>query len=155
MMNPFKRRPPEASPASQGNPPISNAKQMSTPRTPTNAPASGIEQAVPLGRAGDGKPMISEGAGGEQQRPPSNTTRPPSADLRHAKHHTGAMIDGIDVNLYKDLVKEIGQPARHKKKVNTGLAEKMHTAGWSYAQIAKHFQVSACTIRRRLNDSKR
>ena len=154
-MDLFKRRSPEASPASQGNPPISNAKQMSTPRTPTSAPASGIEQAVPLGRAGNGKPMISESAGGEQQRPPSNTTRPPSADLRHAKHHTGAMIDGIDVNLYKDLVKEIGQPARRKRKIDTVLVEKMQRAGWTYAQIAKHFQVSACTIRRRLNDSKR
>jgi len=154
-MSLLKRRPPEASPASQGNPPISNAKQMSTPRTPTNVLASRIEQAVPLDRAGNGKPMISESAGGEQQRPPSNTMRPPSANLRHAKHHTGAMIDGIDVNLYKDLVKEIGQPARRKRKIDTVLVEKMQRAGWTYAQIAKHFQVSACTIRRRLNDSKR
>jgi transposase len=65
------------------------------------------------------------------------------------------MIDGIDVNLYKDLVKEIGQPARRKRKIDTVLVEKMQRAGWTYAQIAKHFQVSACTIRRRLNDSKR
>lgn len=108
-----------------------------------------------MSRAGDGKPMISKSAGGEQQQRPPNITRTPSADLRHAKPHTGALIDGIDANLYNDLVKELGQPARRRKKINTALAEKMQKAGWSYAQIAKHFQVSACTIRRRLNDSKR
>jgi DNA invertase Pin-like site-specific DNA recombinase len=99
--------------------------------------------------------MISKNAGGEQQRPPPNTTRAPSAELRHAKPHEGALIDGIDANIYNDLIKEIGQPARRRKKVNTALAEKMQRAGWSYAQIAKHFRVSACTIRRRLHETKR
>jgi len=155
LMSLFKRRPQEASPASQGNPSISNAKQMSTPRTPTNAPASRIEQAVPLGRAGNGKPMIPRSTGGEQKRPPSNTTRAPSAEMRPAKPQTVAMIEGIYANLYSDLVKEIGQPARRKKKIDIVLAGKMHGAGWSYAQIAKHFKVSVCTIRRRLNETNR
>ena len=99
--------------------------------------------------------MIRTNAGGEKERLPSATTRAPYAETRQAKPHTGAMIDGIDANVYNDLVKEIGQPARRKKKIDTVLAERMQRAGWSYAQIAKHFQVSACTIRRRLNDSKR
>jgi len=151
----FKRKPQGTKPAPQVIQPTAIANQASAPRTATGVPPSRTEQGVPSSRASDDKPMISKNAGGEQQRPPPNTTRAPSAELRQAKHHEGTLIDGIDSNVYNDLVKEIGQPVRRRKKVNTALAEKMQRAGWSYAQIAKHFRVSACTIRRRLHETKK
>ena len=151
----FKRKPLETKPAPQATQPTGIANQTSAPRTATSVPPSGTDQGVPSSRTSDGKPMISKSVGGEQQRPLPTTTRASSAELRHAKPHEGALIDGIDANIYNDLVKEIGQPARRRKKINIALAEKMQRAGWSYAQIAKHFRVSACTIRRRLHETKR
>jgi len=151
----FKKKPQETKPVPQALQPTTVANQTSTPRTGTSVPPSRTEQGASSSRASDGKAMTSRGAGGEQQRSPPNTTRAPSAELRQTKPHEVALIDGIDSNVYNDLVKEIGQPARRRKKVNTTLAEKMQRAGWSYAQIAKHFRVSACTIRRRLHEAKR
>ena len=78
-----------------------------------------------------------------------------SAERRPDKPQTKQIIDGIDAEMYHKLVNEVGAPARRRKKVDVDLADKMHRAGWSYAQIAKHFKVSPCTVRRRLEKARR
>jgi len=62
-------------------------------------------------------------------------------------------ICGIDVEVYRKIVEEIGRPVARKRKINTDLAYKMHDAGWSYKQIGKYFKVSGCTVRRRLREA--
>jgi len=78
-----------------------------------------------------------------------------SAEQRPERPQSKQFIDGIDAEVYRKLVNEVGAPARRRKNVDADLAEKMHRAGWSYAQIAKHFKVSPCTVRRRLGKSGR
>lgn len=101
----------------------------------------------------------AERASGERTGDPRGANSAPrsesSAERRSDKSQTKQTIDGIDAEMYHKLVNEVGAPARRKKKVDVDLADKMHKAGWSYAQIAKHFKVSPCTVRRRLERVRR
>lgn len=56
----------------------------------------------------------------------------------------------IDDNQFSKLVKEIGYPAKAKRKIDVKLALAMFNYGWSYRAIGKHFGVSGMTVKRRL-----
>jgi DNA invertase Pin-like site-specific DNA recombinase len=88
----------------------------------------------------------------EQHRPDAAPPGNNPAEKRPEKLTPKEQIDGIEAELYHKLVNEIGAPARLKKKINTTLADRMRKAGWSYRQIAEHFKVSPCTVRRRLRE---
>jgi DNA-directed RNA polymerase specialized sigma24 family protein len=90
----------------------------------------------------------------EQRRSDAAPTGNNHPEKRAEKPTPKEQVDGIDAELYRKLVSEIGTPARRKKKINTTLAEKMRKGGWSYRQIAKHFKVSPCTVRRRLKEAR-
>jgi hypothetical protein len=105
-------------------------------------------------RQGDAKPLHAGHGESEQRRSlPEHMSNRPAQNVPN-KPALKELIDGLDAELHQNLVKELGQPARKKKHVNTMLAEKMHRAGWSYKQIAKHFKVSPCTVRRRLKEAR-
>jgi len=150
----FKRKPQEAGPLQQGSVPTSAAKQPTVSRASSDAGVHRTEQKVPQDPASTERPTTSKSARVEQGRPPKTALRSPPAPSGPPSAPPREQIDGIDAELHQKLVKELGLPARNRKPVNTTFAEKMHKAGWSYKQIAKHYSVSPCTIRRRLKEAK-
>ena len=121
---------------------------------PASTTSANAEQKAPQSPQNCAKPALLDRTGdprGAGNAPRSET----SADRRQDRSQTKQTIDGIDAEMYHKLVNEVGAPARRKKKVDVDLADKMHRAGWSYAQIAKHFKVSPCTVRRRLERARR
>ena len=119
-----------------------------------SATSANAERKAPQSPQNCAKPASGERTGdprGADSAPRSEA----SAERRPDKPQTKQTIDGIDAEMYHKLVNEVGAPARRKKKVDVDLADKMHRAGWSYVQIAKHFKVSPCTVRRRLEKARR
>ncbi len=62
-------------------------------------------------------------------------------------------INGIDEALYNRVVARVGHPKRGKIRINTALAAKLRTAGFSYKQVGEYMGVSGCTVKRRLREA--
>jgi len=149
-----RRDPDGQSRASTANSPTKAAPQQTTPAPPltkalVNADRGGIQE-----RQGVAKAVPHKHHKDEQRRSVAAPTGNNPPEKRPEKPPPKEQVDGIDAELYHKLVNEIGTPARRKKRINTTLAEKMRKAGWSYRQMAKHFKVSPCTVRRRLREAK-
>jgi hypothetical protein len=137
---------PAAKPVTQAASPLTTSASNVSKVAPNNdnRPINGLQVKDKPGHIGS--------HGVEQGRSHHDNPNDLSAHNATNKPHTKEMINGIDAEQYHRLVKEIGTPARLKKPINSGLADKMRKAGWSYRQIAKHFGVSPCTVRRRLRE---
>lgn len=94
----------------------------------------------------------TESKGTAMSGPSKTGTCTPSDPRESQKPIEKEKIQGIDADVYRKIVEEIGRPIPRERKINTALADKMHDAGWSYKQIGKYFKVSACTVRRRLRE---
>lgn len=150
----IRREPDGQSTVSSANSPTKAAQQPTAcapplTRTMVNADRGGTQD-----RQGVAKGVPSKHPRHEQRRSDVATAGHNPAEKRPEKPPMKEQIDGIDAELYHRLVKEIGTPARRKKQINSALAEKMRRAGWSYRQVAQHFGVSPCTVRRRLKEAK-
>jgi len=134
--------------------PAKVAPQQTTPAPPltkalVSADRGGTQDRQRIAQTPPHKHLRDEQRRSDPAQPGKNP-----AEKRPEKLTPKEQIDGIEAEMYHKLVNEIGAPARLKKKINTTLAEKMRKAGWSYRQIAKHFKVSPCTVRRRLREAK-
>ena len=132
---------------------ITSSANAAQPQT-AHANTASIAHAIAQQNAPQSPQSCARPAAGEQrseQRRSDNAPRSEvSAERRQDKPQPKRFIDGIDAELYQKLLNELGLPARRTKRVDVDLARRMHMAGWSYGQIAKHFKVSSCTVRRRL-----
>jgi transcriptional regulator of acetoin/glycerol metabolism len=149
----IRREPDGQGAVSSANSPTKAAPQQTAPAPPltralVNADHRGIQ-----GRQGVAKAVPQKHQRDEQRRSDAAPTGNSPPEKRPEKPPPKEQIDGIDAELYHKLVSEIGAPARRKKKINATLADKMRRAGWSYRQIAEHFGVSSCTVRRRLREA--
>lgn len=150
----IRRDPNGQSAVSSASSPTKAATQQTTPAPPltkalVNANRGGIQD-----RQGVAKVVPLKHQRDEQRRSDAAPTGNNPAEKRPEKPTPREQIDGIEAEMYHKLVNEIGAPARLKKKINTTLADRMRKAGWSYRQIAEHFKVSPCTVRRRLREAK-
>jgi len=126
-----------------------------TAAAPIGASAAKIESITPSVCQSSANPPTQKSDFRDQQRANSSNVCGVSADKGHNELRAKEMVGGIDAEMYAKLVKELGKPARRRKRIDVPLAEKMHRLGWTHKQIAKHFGCSPCTIRRRLEEAKR
>jgi len=125
------------------------AQPQMTHANTASMPYVNVQQNAPQGPQSCARPAAGEQRS-EQRRSDNAPRSEVSAERRQDKPQPRQFIDGIDAELYQKLLNELGQPARRTKRVDVDLARRMHMAGWSYAQIGRHFRVSSCTVRRRL-----
>lgn len=130
------------------------ATQQTTPALPLTRALVTADRGGITDRQGAAKAVPQKHHRDEQRRSDAAPTGNNHPEKRAEKPPPKEQVDGIDAELYHKLVNEIGTPARRKKRINTTLAEKMRKAGWSYRQMAKHFKVSPCTVRRRLRKAR-
>ena len=150
----IRKEPDGQSTASCANSPTNAAPRQTTPAPPLTRALVNADRGGITDRQGVAKAVPQKHHRDEQRRSDAAPTGSNPPEKRPEKPTPKEQIDGIDAELYHKLVSEIGTPARRKKKINTTLAEKMRKAGWSYRQVAKHFKVSPCTVRRRLREAK-
>jgi hypothetical protein len=62
-------------------------------------------------------------------------------------------INGIDEKTYERILAKVGRPVRSRRLIDVHLAYKMKKSGFSLEQIGKYFDVSGCTIKRRLKSA--
>lgn len=153
LLNLIRRDPDRQSAVSSANSPTKAAPQQTTPAPPLTKALVNADRGVIQDRQGVSRAVPQKHQKDKQRRSDAAPTGSNPPEKRPERPPPKEQIDGIDAELYHKLVSEIGTPARRKKKINTTLAEKMRKAGWSYRQIAKHFSVSPCTVRRRLREA--
>jgi len=120
---------------------------------PIGAPAAKIESiARPAGQV-VAKQLADKDDYREQRKPDHANVSTVAAEKRREVPREKEMVGGIDAEVYSKLVRELGEPAQRRKRVDVPLAEKMYRLGWTHGQIAKHFGCSPCTIRRRLEEA--
>jgi hypothetical protein len=109
----------------------------------------------PSPKLGNGPERVAttESKGTAMSGPSKTGTCTPSDPRESQKLTEKEKIHGIDADVYRKIVEEIGSPIPRERTINTNLADKMHDAGWSYKQIGKYFKVSGCTVRRRLREA--
>jgi len=149
----IRRDPDRESAVSSANSPTSAAPQLTAPAPPLTRALVNADRGVIQDRQGVAKAVPQKHQRDEQRRSDAAPTGNSPPEKRPEKPTPKEQIDGIDAELYHKLVSEIGTPARRKKRIDMTLAEKMRKARWSYRQIAKHFKVSPCTVRRRLREA--
>jgi hypothetical protein len=142
------------SPASTANSLTKTAQLQTTPTPPLTKALVNADRGVAQDRRVAAKVVPQKHQRDEQRRSDAAPAGNNPAERLPEKPTPKEQIEGIDAELYHKLVNEVGAPARRKKHISTGLADKMHKAGWSYRQIAEHFGVSPCTVRRRLREAK-
>lgn len=150
----IRREPDGQSAVPSANSQTKVATQQTTPAPPLTRALVNADRGGITDRQGAAKAVPQRHHKAEQRRSDAAPTGNNHPEKRAEKPTPKEQVDGIDAELYRKLVSEIGTPARRKKKINTTLAEKMRKGGWSYRQIAKHFKVSPCTVRRRLKEAR-
>ena len=154
MMQLIKRDARKAAPE-----PSVNALPQSAPSraaaAPIGAPTAQTTSTAPSAGQNVAKQPTPKSDFRDQQRANPASMREISAENGHSEPREKEMVGGIDADVYSKLVKELGRPAPRRKRINVQLAEKMHRLGWTHKQIARHFNCSPCTIRRRLEEAKK
>jgi len=142
-----------------GSEPSGNTSPRPAPSGTTTAPigasAAKIDNIPSSACQSDARPLTQRSDVRDQQRSNLANRCEVAAERGHNEPRGREMVGGIDAEVYAKLVRELGEPARRRKRIDVPLAEKMFRLGWTYEQISKHFGCSPCTVRRRLEEAKR